>query len=151
MKFSRDQTKGIQQAIKQHVGDDIIVAVYNRRRIPKTEDYVMVYQTMAKKVLEGNLCLSTCKVMFYLIANMSFENFIGIHLQTISENINMPLPTVKKAMRELKELGILQSIKDSLDRRHNVYRINPLAAWKGKVKNRQKSIKEDPDQLRIEM
>jgi DNA-binding Lrp family transcriptional regulator len=80
---------------------------------------------------------------------MSFENFIGIDQKSLSDNINMPLPTVKKAMRELKESGMLLSIKNNMDTRRNDYRLNPIIGWKGKVTNRVKMLKENPNQIKM--
>lgn len=134
---------------KESLGEDVNVTISIRHKIAKTPDFVMIYQEVGKKVLEGEISLSTSKVFFYLIMNIGFENFIGIDLKSISENIKMPLPTVKKTMKELKEIGILISIKDNFDGRRNVYRFNPVVAWKGKVNNRSKAIKENPAQIKM--
>ena len=53
----------------------------------------------------------------------------------------MPLRTVSQAMKDLKDCGILITIKDNFDKRRNVYRLNPIIAWKGKVRNRIKTMK----------
>lgn len=145
----KKKTENISNGIKNELGDDVIVSVILRKKIPKTEDFIMLYQEVGKKILEGNILLSTCKVFFYLIMNINFENFIGIDLKSISENIKMPLPTVKVAMKQLKDYGMLISIKDTFDTRRNVYRLNPIVAWKGKVRNRMKTMKENPAQMKI--
>jgi len=148
--LERKGLEKVAESIRENFGEDMAVSLSIRKaKIPVTPDFVMVYQEVGKKILEGNIALSSSKVFFYLIMNIDFQNFIGIDLKSISENIKMPLPTVKKAMRELKEAGILLSVKDNFDARRNVYRLNPLTAWKGKVRNRIKQMKEDPAQLAI--
>jgi predicted transcriptional regulator len=149
MKIEKQIQENISEGIKTQLGEDVSVSISVRKKIDKTPDFVMIYQEVGKKVLEGAISLSTSKVFFYLIMNIGFENFIGIDLKSISENIKMPLPTVKKTMKELKEIGILISIKDSFDTRRNVYRFNPVVAWKGKVNNRSKAIKENPAQIKM--
>lgn len=149
MENEKKAFENISEGIKKQLGDDVAVSVSIRRKIAKTPDFVMIYQEIGKKVLEGTISLSTSKVFFYLVMNIDFENFIGIDLKSISENIKMPLPTVKKTMRELKEIGILLSIKDNFDTRRNIYRLNPVVAWKGKVNNRTKAIKENPNQVKL--
>lgn len=149
MENEKKAFENISEGIKKQLGEDVAVSVSIRRKIAKTPDFVMIYQEIGKKVLEGTISLSTSKVFFYLVMNIDFENFIGIDLKSISENIKMPLPTVKKTMRELKEIGILISIKDNFDTRRNIYRLNPVVAWKGKVNNRTKAIKENPAQVKM--
>jgi DNA-binding MarR family transcriptional regulator len=149
MENEKKAFENISEGIKKQLGEDVAVSVSIRRKIAKTPDFVMIYQEIGKKVLEGTISLSTSKVFFYLVMNIDFENFIGIDLKSISENIKMPLPTVKKTMRELKEIGILISIKDNFDTRRNIYRLNPVVAWKGKVNNRTKAIKENPNQVKM--
>jgi DNA-binding transcriptional ArsR family regulator len=95
------------------------------------------------------MTLSSSKVFFYLMVTMSFENFIGIDMKTISEKIKMPLRTVTLAMKELKEAGIVMAIKNNFDNRRNDYRLNPLVVWKGKVNSRTKSLKENPMQISL--
>ena len=141
MEINRLKQENISGAVKKELGEDTAVNFFVTRKIPKTADFVMVYQETMKKILEGEISLSTVKVFAYMMMNMSFENFIGIDLKSISDKIRMPLPTVKKAMSELKESGMLISIKDNFDARRNVYRLNPIIAWKGKVTSRIKASK----------
>jgi len=145
----RQKQVNIVKAIKAELGDEVSVSVSLRRKIQKTSDFVMIYQEIGKKILEGEISTSTSKVFFYLVVNMSFENFIGIDLKSISDNINMPLRTVTQAMKDLKECGIIMSIKNNRDARRNDYRLNPIIAWKGKVKNKIRTMKENPDQCRL--
>lgn len=145
--LTKEKTFEAAEALKNVIGTDNIISVSIRKpKIPRGPDFIMVYQEVGRQILEGNMCLSTSKVFFYLIMNITFENFIGIDLKTISEKINMPLPTVKKAMKELKDAGMLMSIKDNFDTRRNIYRLNPIVGWKGKQTNRIKTIKQNQNQ-----
>jgi len=148
--LERKGLEKVAESIRENFGEDISLSLSVRKaKIPATPDFVMVYQEVGRKILEGNMALSTSKVFFYLVVNIDFQNFIGIDLKSISENISMPLPTVKKAMKELKDAGILLSVKDNFDARRNIYRLNPLTAWKGKVRNRIKHMKENPAQITL--
>ena len=142
MSEEKQKLESIASEVRKQFGDDMAITISTRRKIGKTPDFVMVYQEVGKKVLQGDIQPSACKILFYLIVTLDFDNFTGIDLKTISENINMPLPTIKKGMAELKDIGILLAIKDMTDRRRNIYRFNPLVAWKGKVNNRAKVLKE---------
>lgn len=146
-KANKKKLESIQRGIMDELGDSVAVTVTVKRKITKTPDFVMLYQEVGKKILEGNMKLSTSKVFFYLIVNMNFENFIGIDMKSISEKINMPLRTVTLAMKELKELGMVVAIKNNWDSRRNDYRLNPIVCWKGKVNSRTKTMKENPMQI----
>lgn len=146
----KEKTFEVSEALKKVIGTENTITVSIRKpKIPRGPDFVMIYQEIGKQILEGNMCLSTSKVFFYLIMNINFENFIGIDLKSISENIAMPLPTIKKAMKELKSAGMIISIKDNFDARRNIYKLNPLVGWKGKQINRIKIIKQNPDQTML--
>jgi Fic family protein len=149
MKIEKKTQQNIISEIKSQLGNDVSVSVMVKQKIPKTADFVMIYQEIGRKILEGDMALSTSKVFFYLVMNMSFENFIGIDMKSISEKIKMPLRTVTQAMKELKECGMLVSIKNNFDARRNDYRLNPVVAWKGKVKNRIKTMKDNPNQIKM--
>ena len=90
-----------------------------------------------------------------MLATMQFENFIAIHINTMAEYFNVAHASIKRSMKQLKELNIVISIKDTLDRRLNCYMLNPKAAWKGKSKNyiavvkKMKNLK-DPGQQMLE-
>lgn len=149
MDVSKQDLQKISEEIRKITGEETSVNVFVKKKTPKTEDFVMIYQEVGKCLLDDKISSSTLKVFYFFMMNLEFENFIGIDLLTISEKIKMPLPTVKLAMKELKENNFITSIKDNFDRRRNIYRLNPLIAWKGKVKNRQKAIKDNPDQIKL--
>lgn len=148
-KLLKDTTNAVHDEMRKLLGNDVALNISLRKKRVKSPDFVMLYQEVGKRILEGNIALSTSKVFFYLIMNIDFENFIGIDQKSISENIEMPLPTVKKALKELKDAGMLICIKDNFDSRRNVYRLNPVIGWKGAPKNRIKMIKENPNQIKL--
>lgn len=151
MEVTKQQAENISAEIKNQLGEDVAVSLHVKKKIHKTPDFVMFYQEVGKRILEGEMKLSSSKVFFYLMVTMSFENFIGIDMKTISEKINMPLRTVTLAMKELKEAGIVMAIKNNFDSRRNDYRLNPIVVWKGKVNSRTKSIKENPMQIKMQL
>ena len=145
-KTEKQALESIAEKVRKEFGEEMKMNISVRRKIAKTPDFIMVYQKVGKEVLEGKLSMSALKVFFYLLMSMEFENFIGINLNSLAEAIKMPLITVKVAMRHLKEAGMIMSIKDNFDARRNVYRLNPIVAWKGKVNNRTRAIKINPNQ-----
>lgn len=142
----REISENIAAAIKGEFTDEYSVNVSLMKKKIKSEDFIMIYTAIGKKILEGEISLSAIKLFYYMANNMQFENFIGIDLKTISENIKMPLATVKVAMKDIKDMGLIIAIKDNFDNRRNIYRMNPVVAWKGKVKNKKKIAQINPAQ-----
>ena len=149
MEVGRKEQEKLADGIRSVLGEDLSINFSIKKKIPKSPDFIMIYQEVGKSILEGKICLSTSKVFFYLIMNINFENFIGIDQKSISENINMPLRSVNRAMSELKAAGMLIAIKDNFDARRAIYRLNPVVAWKGKGTNRVKLLKENPQQIKM--
>ena len=153
--LTKEQTGNIAENIKRNLNEDMQVSVIIRNKIEKVPDFVMVFQEVAKRIVTSKeLSPATYRVLFFIIGIMDFQNYIGICIETIAEDLQLSIPSVKRAMKQLKELNIIISIKDGWDKRKNSYMLNPLAAWKGKVRNRTSVIKkmknlENPGQLRL--
>lgn len=141
--YTKDELIRTADSVKESLDmhENTQVSILIRKKLPKMPDFVMLFQEVLYKLMTNDISLSTCKVLLFIMANMEYQNYIGIDLKSISEKIGMPLRSVERAMKELKELNVVLSIKDKFDKRRNVYVINPLTAWKGKAHNRAKAIK----------
>jgi len=116
--------------------ESMTVTVALRKNIPTIPDFVMMFQEVTKRIVVGEgLSLITYRVLFFMLGSMEFQNFIPISIEQMAEDLKVSKPSVKRAMKQLKELNIVISIRDVNDRRYNNYMINPTAAWKGKAKN----------------
>lgn len=73
-----------------------------------------------------------CAVYYFLMAKCNQKNEIKVKQEDISAAIDMPLPTVKKALKLLVDNAFMCVIKDG---RENIYIINPAIIWKSWGKN----------------
>jgi hypothetical protein len=71
------------------------------------------------------------------MSKIQYDNYVGVDQQTIQEDLEYKTPkSVVDAIKELKLYNIVLSMQDVHDRRRNVYILNPLQSWKGKVAQR---------------
>lgn len=135
-KLTKNQSENISESIKKEFNEDMIVSVVVKNKIPTIPDYVQLFQEAIRRIVAGEgMTLITYRVFLFMLGSMQYENFIGINIKTISEDLNVSVPSVSRAMKQLKDLNIIITIKDTMDRRLNCYILNPKAVWKGKAKN----------------
>jgi len=132
----KEKSKKIVESIQDTIGEDTSVSVFVKKKIPKQATYTMFYQSVnleLVKVLKPN----SCKVLLYLMSKIQYDNYVGVDQQTIQEDLEYKTPkSVVDAIKELKSYNIVLSMQDVHDRRRNVYILNPLQSWKGKVAQR---------------
>lgn len=102
--------------------------IYVPRRIKMKEDWFMAMQSglemLARKKLRGE----SMRVLLYLMSQMEFENYMRPTLNEIAENLEMQRGNVSRAIRELKEKGVL------INGEHESVRLESSYGWRGKVK-----------------
>lgn len=131
----------IVNVVNENMGGNNAITIINNRNYPKgVPDWIMMFQAVGRD-LAKKLTPSGCKVLLYMISLMQYSNHIGCNQSTIAEDLEMSERSVNRAINELKEMGVVLSYKDPQDRTRNVYIINPVHAWKGKMHRRQKVLK----------
>ena len=129
-------TTGIQKII----GSETRVGVFIANKI-KVEDFVFLFQKVTELAIK-ELTPSACKLMLYLLSKCQYQNSVRIHIETIMEDLLLAKSTVIIAMEQLVKIQVVIKVKDMDDKRHNIYYINPVHAWKGRIYKRQRQIRE---------
>lgn len=142
-KITKEKIELIAGAINDSLEENYPIAVNLVRPKIKVENYVMLFQEASLLMLEGNLSKNALKLFVYMLGKLQYSNHIGVDQETMAQENKMSLVYVKKTIRELKELNILLPYKDLQDSRRNVYVVNPTLAWRGKVKNRDKFLRDN--------
>ncbi|NBV87500.1 MAG: hypothetical protein EBS01_14815 [Verrucomicrobia bacterium] len=123
------------------MGEETSVSVYIKKKVPKQSTYVMFYQQVNLELVK-ELQPNACKVLLYLMSKTEYDNYIGVNQETIQEELGYSsIRSVQNALKELKTLNIVLTVPDLVDKRRNVYFINPLQSWKGKVAKRIEAVK----------
>lgn len=80
---------------------------------------------LAKTPMRGQ----SVRVLFFLMGRLDYENFVRQSRQEIGDSLGMPKGNVSRAIKELRENGILDEAKDKS------LRLNTKFGWRGKVSN----------------
>jgi predicted transcriptional regulator len=104
----------------------------------------MVFQ-LAASLCSANLNGAANRILMHFIAEVGWENYIGIDQKTIAEKLNMSLRSVTRGLQELKEINILQQMDHPTDKRRKDYFINPAMLWKGNSHTRKQRVKKIAD------
>jgi len=140
-KITKEKTENISSAISGVLDNDYQISVNLVRRKQPIDNFIMLFQEATLKMLDGNMSKNSLRIFVYMLGKLQYSNHIGVDQYTIAEENGISIPYAKKAISELKKANILISYKDVQDARRNVYIINPIIAWRGKAKNRNKALK----------
>ena len=75
-------------------------------------------------------------VLFFLMWNLEFENYITIKQVSIAEKLKIDKADVSKAMKLLVGKSIILKVREGTT---TGYKLNPTYGWKGKVENMEKA------------
>lgn len=108
---------------------------------------VMLFQTFSN-LASSKLSPISCKVLFFFFGQSQYLNVISMDQYTISTHLECSERSVRKAIKELEEYGIISKQVHINDARRNEYFLNPYSSWKGSSTQRNAAIQQlDPDQL----
>lgn len=117
------------------------VSIKIQSKKAKMPPSTFVVQAMSQ-LISMRLGNSSCRVLFFLLSQSAFANYVSIDIKAMSELMNLSRRSIIDAIKLLEVEGILVKIKNTMDLRRNDYFINPLVAWKGKSLERNKQISE---------
>jgi len=136
-----DYLEGGTKEVANQFGIDADVTIITKGKTGKMPDSVFVIQDFAMKLaIKGGYSLNTYRVLFYFIAISQYENFVSVDINTISEDIEISIASVKRATKELSDDNIIVKVEHPTDKRRRDYFMNPKAMWRGKTINRDKFI-----------
>jgi hypothetical protein len=147
------QQRKIVKDLQDNLGEDTSVSVYVKKSIPKQSNYTMFYQDVnleLVKLLKPN----ACKLLLFLMSKTQYDNYIGVNQKTIKEELGYKtLKSIVDGLKELMGYNIVLVLTDIDDGRRNLYYLNPMQSWKGKVAKRIQTMKlinkENPDQMTL--
>jgi DNA-binding transcriptional ArsR family regulator len=143
--INREQIENISNGLKQVLGEDdtervkvsVFVGKYKPKGIP---EFTMFFQGVNAALTKG-LAPGSCKILLWLMSIIEYGNYIEMHVETIMQELDLSRATVSRAIKELKDKNIIISEKSSIDKRLNMYSMNPHHSWKGHLNDRVKAIK----------
>jgi DNA-binding MarR family transcriptional regulator len=119
--------------------DGVVVLVGRKIKSPYGKQWMAMNQKFLEEfAARKDVHAETLRVFLYLNARLDFENLIQLPQVEIAEALSMERQNVNRAMSQLEELGII--FRGPKVGRSSTYRLNPMAGWKGKVKNLKPAI-----------
>ena len=111
--------------------------VFTRLHIPKylTEmEHVRIFTDgLLQIALDPDLSGEDIRVLLGCIGNMEYENFLDKPQGELASILGMKQPNVSRSLKKLVERDYIRIIGKA--GRQNIYRINPLIAFKSRAKN----------------
>ncbi|WP_077204197.1 MULTISPECIES: replication/maintenance protein RepL [Pseudomonadota] len=100
-----------------------------RKKRPFPDKYINVFDRGFYALAKMNLTGKQCSVLFLLMTQLNYENWLIISQKQIAEELNIAPRNVSTLLKTLVEKGVLER-KTNL-KGMTVYRLNPLIAWRG--------------------
>lgn len=109
---------------------------------PKTKSSFQRHFTMnqaALLLMANELNHEQMRVLLALLAHLDYENYIQVAQVEIAENLKMQKTHVSRAIKGLKDSGII--LEGPKIGRTKSFMLNPNYGWKGSVTNHDKALK----------
>ena len=116
--------------------DDLQINVFVKK--PKAIEgnkWLFLFQD-TEFLLSRTLSPSACKIIMLFRAICKYENKVDYSAKQIEKISGISKSATYRALKELKDVGIIMEFKDEIDERRKVYYINPESQWKGKMANK---------------
>ena len=113
-----------------------VYVAYPKPKIRNTRWMMSFQDSLIEIAKDKELTGETKSVLFFLMGNLEFENYLTIKQVEIAKQLDMQKTNVSRAMKLLVDKGIILKVKDG---NTAGYRLNPHYGWKGKVANLEKA------------
>jgi predicted transcriptional regulator len=111
-----------------------VYVAYPKAKI-RNERWMMTFQDSLIVIAKDKELTGEVKsVLFFLMGNLEFENYITIKQVEIAKQLEMQKTHVSRAMKLLVDKSIILKVKEGST---TGYKLNPNYGWKGKVENRE--------------
>ncbi|WP_420129948.1 helix-turn-helix transcriptional regulator [Longimicrobium sp.] len=115
------------------VMDALPMLVPRRRKLG--EGFFMGLQAAFVLLAQQKLTHDACRVLFYFLGRMEYENHVRISQSEVVAKLGMDKSRVSRAVKKLIEKKILAPSQEKMGR-SVFYKVNSEYVWRGKVRNR---------------
>jgi len=132
-------TNKIREGVLKDMGIDpekVNLGLYIKKKNDWGDKRFMILYQNTEFLLAKALSPPACKLMLIVRALCEYENKIPHSMLSLCKLADLSKSSGYRAMKELKEFGIIVEFKDEKDERIKVYYLNPEVAWKGKLQNK---------------
>lgn len=101
-------------------------------------NWVVMYQSAMVWLSQQDMTGEQYKVLMYLLGKLDWDNYLMLSRQDIAENTGLKPTAVSRAMKRLKELGII--MEGPKAGYYKTYRVNPYMMYRGGGKRRYENL-----------
>ena len=117
-------------------GDYINACIPNQfpKQLKTFKGFMFMFDQIAK---DKELNSTDKTILFYMLGNVGFENWINITQQQMSDDLNIKRQQITRSIKklQLKEIVFLEKVG-----RNNFYKMNPEFVWRGKTSEWKKIV-----------
>ena len=117
-----------------------LAVVYPKRRNGFVDGWVAMAQGPLKALAKADLGDEARRVMFAILGELDFENWININQARIASEIGLHRQHFGRGLKRLLAEGVV--IAGPKVGRNSTYRLNPQYGWKGSAKGHQEALLE---------
>jgi DNA-binding transcriptional ArsR family regulator len=115
-----------------------LAVVYPKRRNGFVDGWVAMAQGPMKALAKADLGDEARRVMFAILGELDFENWININQAGLATEIGLHRQHFGRGLKKLLAEGVV--IAGPKVGRNNTYRLNPQYGWKGSAKGHQEAL-----------
>jgi predicted transcriptional regulator len=123
----------IQQNITVEDGGQLVTVLKHCKYLTKMSHLRIFNEALMQVVLDEDLTGQDFRVLFFILANMEYENLFQMSQAYIGEKLGIQQPHIAKSIKKLIEKDLIRIIGNI--GRQNVYRVSPYLALKSRAKN----------------
>ena len=114
--------------------DGVHVATF-QPRLKVKEKYMLLFQKALQDLAtDRQLRGESLRVLLALLGRLDFENYLNISQRELADELRVRQPSIARAMRQLRERGIVLEGPASEGNRRT-YRLSSSLGWKGRVRS----------------
>ena len=116
-------------AVDADTGDVVQWMLESIDKPPAESDWLKLYKVVAMAVAADETYNGETRVLFWLMANIQFGNFVATSIKEIAEELHVSRRTVSRVVASLLDRGLLQR---DVVRKVAGFRFNPNAVFMGR-------------------
>lgn len=123
------------------IDEEVIgVILYPKRKNGFQDGWVAMAQQPMMALAAADLSKEAYKVLFAVISQLDFENYILLNQAEIARKLNLQRSHVSEAVKQLETLGVL--LRGPKAGRSSSFRLNPAFGWKGSAQTHKEALRE---------
>lgn len=104
-----------------------------KKKVFGNDGFGIIFQESMMQLAISKITGEQCKVLFYLVSKLEFDNKLFVSQTDMSEKLNMNKGNISRALKALERLDVIKAYPKTkkFERSGRAYMFNPLIIHKG--------------------